>query len=763
MRRTFAAVILLGLAAAARLDAAAHVRVVLDLSQSMRKNDPGRLAILSTVLLFDLVRPNPTLGDSFEIIPFARNWQWSDRNAPPPTDTGPRISARFDRRADLIARLRGLRYDAAMTYFYPGLRAAIEDLEQTRGGAYDVRTVILITDGVPEPPTRAPAGVAPEAELELKRIQNELAPRLAAQRIRLYVLAFGGEADRHRDFFGKIVRDAAGTQLGEYFVDPLGQDLLSHMLQIFSGSFGFTADTAHRLPGTSSLDLDASTTPERVAVVVLSPRAPTPPRLQLTPPPGGTVNHHPEGVRSAGEPGGSYSLAWVLSPNPGDYGLDSDAIPGSVAVLRPTRLTLEVLPAPPLRQTERAIAKTPFPLLVRVRSPSGASGDPGAVDLSFRTLGSRVPGATGQTDYAWTSDSSAPPPGQGTLTPRGREYAILPEWQENPVDRRRTYAGFLEVEARRGGAVVGKLVAEHAHRVEVHPLLSIVPFPLSSYLAKQALGRRDRACTSFELTLNAGQLPHLDQPRYGLRAVLVARDPAVPDRELHQAVFTLDGQPVDFAGRPATPPSPWSVGRTLDGAKLLGQHELCVQIGKPTAADPARAVELPLRFTLQEDPYDEFGVIRPYTVKARIAPPTFFQRWELLLLALLVLLVASALLWYARDRPDLPDDLGYALASEGSVGPLSMQPTVETTAGARLLGLPASRRVLAAGENRFLGRIQAIADELYRFRPSRGVTVESIEPGREIPWQRGAAILAVQRTYRLRTPQRSYHFRLGYR
>ena len=69
MRRALAAFAALA-CAAVPAQAANHVRVVLDLSISMRHNDSGRLAKLSTLLLFDLVRPNPTLGDSFDVTPF---------------------------------------------------------------------------------------------------------------------------------------------------------------------------------------------------------------------------------------------------------------------------------------------------------------------------------------------------------------------------------------------------------------------------------------------------------------------------------------------------------------------------------------------------------------------------------------------------------------------------------------------------------------------------------------------------------------------
>jgi hypothetical protein len=753
MRRALAAFAALA-CAAVPAQAANHVRVVLDLSISMRHNDSGRLAKLSTLLLFDLVRPNPTLGDSFDVIPFAPDWRWTDPNAPPPTGNGVRITARLDRREELIHRLAALAYDAKMTYFYPGLLAALQDLEGTRG-AYDVRTIVLVTDGVPEQPTR-------DRELEL--IKSQLAPRLARRGIRLYVLAFGGEAAQNRNFFEQIVHAPDGKSLGEFFVDPLGRDLLTYMLQIFSGSFGYTADTARPLPGTSTLDLDASTTPAKVAVVVLCPRA-QPPFLRLIPPHGAAVNT-PEGVKSGSQDGGSYSLTWVLAPNPGDYGLASDAIPGSVALLRPTRLALEILPAPPHRQTERAIAKTPFLLRVRVKSPTGAQGDPGPVDLSFRTLGPRVAGSSNLTDYSWKSDLGAPPPGAGTVTAEGRTYDIKTDFQEDPEHPEQTYAGYLEVEARRGGAVVGALVAEHALRVDVHPWLLISPFPLSSYLAKdsssRALRRHDRACSRFALTRNAGRLPHPDRPRYAVRAALTAADPAVVGRELNQAVFSLDGQPLELAGA-NSPQGGWSLGRTLDDQQLLGEHELCVQVGKPTAGDPGRPVELSVGFTLQEDPYDEYEVIQPHTVKLSIAPPTFFEENRAVIFAAATVLAVLGLLWYLRDRPNFPDDLRYALAREGPAPTLVARPLAAASATDRLLGLAAERPVMAADEDRLLGRVRAIDQDLFLLRPARGVTVEPVGVQETIEVRRGLATLAIHRTYRLRSSLGSYLFRMEYR
>jgi hypothetical protein len=734
------------------VSAARHVRVVLDLSRSMVTNDPGRLALLSTILLHDLARPNPGLGDSFEVIPFDHDWTWVP-HGPPPVSTTPRIKAEQGKRDDFVSAIKALPYDARATYFYPGIAAALQDLKQAGGGAADVRAIVLVTDGVPLQPTR---------DEELQRIRDELGPQLEQNGIRLYVLAFGGEADRNRDFFKAMVRSPKGTQLGEFFVDPQGTKLLDYMLEIFSRSFGFSPDSAHPLQGNSTLDLDNNTTPEKVAVTVFSSN-PQPPQLHLTPPSGGSVNDRKE-VQSAGVRGGSYSLDWVLSPNRGGYGISSDAVSGSVAVLRPTRLVLEIEPAPPHKQAERALAGTRFPMRVIVRSPTGASGDPGPVDLSFRTLGERTyQPATGKSDYSWTDEAVAPPAGSGSPTAKGRAYEIMPLFREHPTAPTKPYAGYIEIESRRGEALVGSLKDAHAHRVEVHPLLSISPLPLSSYASSNALGRGEQACTQFAFHLNAGQLPHPDQPRYPLRVVLIASDPAVLDREFRKASFTLDGLPVEFEGKPSAQPGIWFKGRELAPGELLGNHNLCVRIGRPTFANPAQPQEVSLAATLLEDPYDDFKVVDPFSLKVLISAPTLLETWRAAVLTGSVLLLVTGVLWYSRNRPHFPSDLAYAVGREDSTGPLVQRELDERSGFAKLLGRIGDSPILAPGEDRVLARVRPSRANLFKVRTPRGTTVEAVGREETVQGRNNVATISVQRLYRLRSARGSYLLRMEYR
>jgi hypothetical protein len=245
--------------------------------------------------------------------------------------------------------------------------------------------------------------------------------------------------------------------------------------------------------------------------------------------------------------------------------------------------------------------------------------------------------------------------------------------------------------------------------------------------------------------------------------VLVPVNPAVLDRELSQASFTLDGLPLEVEGKPGAQPGAWYKGRPLAPSELLTNHDLCVRIGKPTAGDPSAPVELTVAATLLEDPYDEFRVIQPLTLKVLVSPPTFLERWRLALLAAGVLLTVSALLWYFRDRPVFPADLAYALGREDSSAPLSPRPLDERSPLARLLGRAGESIVIAPGDDWPLARIRPVDDKLFQLRPSRGVHVESIDRDESIPLQGGLATLAVHRTYRLRSDRGSYLFRMEYR
>lgn len=735
---------LCALALAAPASADTHVRVVLDTSQSMRRYDNPRLATLSTLLLYDLALTNSTLGDSFEVLPFHPTQRWNDESDPPPTGTGPRVRANLRDRAALARSLTGLRYDAQMTYFYPGLLESIGELEATPGGVFDVRVIVLVTDGLPEPDTR---------EEEERLIREELAPRLAKASIRLYVLAFGPQAYPNQDFFDRLVQ---GDRLGKVFADPDGSRLLENMMQIFSRSFGYVQDPVRTLPA-GPLDLAAGTAPDRVAVVLFR-RDPNPPSLVLRTPQGGAVNMA-DGIREGRETRASYQMAWVLAPRPGGHPIDATAPGATVAVLRPMPVTLEVLPTQAGSQVTRVMGrkgqKSPLEVLVR---PASGPGDPGQVDLTYQPHGDW----NGQ-EFAWDGEIDAPRAGADRLETRGRIYSISSEFKE-PDEGREYYIGRLEVIAKRGEKVQFSLQGPRAPKIYVYPWVSLSPEPPAGDAvpegasAMRALSRRERGCARFRLELE-GRLP--EQKEYSLRAVIGASAPTKGG--LAGASWSLDGLPLEIVGgAPAPYASEWTSGRPLTREKLLGEHEACVQVGKPLAGDPGKPYELPVELTLLKSPYDSPGVTKPFLLKVLIAPPTGFERWEARLWAGLSLLGLMAAFWFLRGRPDLPEDLRAAVGRSDSRALAAPRPLAEPSLAARFLGLVPERPVFSEIGGERLGVMRPVRDGLYRFRPARGVRVETPE-GQPVETAGGWADLSVHRTYHLRHGESEHQIRVEYR
>lgn len=736
---------LMACALAAPAAAGTHVRVVLDTSESMQRYDPDRLATLSTLLLYDLAPVNTTRGDSFEVIPFHSTQRWSSPSDPPPTGTGSRLRADSKNRAALARSLAGLLYDADWTYFYPGLREAAVDLEATPGGASDdVRVLVLVTDGLPEEPTRA---------AEEQRIREELLPRLEGASIRLYVLAFGPQAYPNRAFFDRLVD---GERLGKVFVDQDGSRLLESMIQIFSSSFGYTQDTPRRLP-VGSLDLAAGKDHERVAVVLFWKR-PQPPPLRLRTPQGGTVNTA-DGVREGRERRASYQITWALSPRRGLHPLDSTAAGATVAVLRPMPVTLEIRSPRSGGRVGQVMGGKEVPLEVLVRPAAGGTGDPGAFNLTYQTHGPR----TGR-DYVWYGDVQAPKAGHDKPVAEGRMYPIRPKFPV-PEEGQDFYVGHLEVVARRGARVAAELRGPQAHRVEVYPLVAIASVPALADAVPEgsstvrALGRLERGCARFRLDLTAGQLP---DPEHSLRAVLAAATPSAGS--LEDVTWTLDGLPLEMGGVGATGSvsSAWAGGRPLHTEELLGEHELCIQTGKHTTGDPGKPYEVPLELTLLKSPYDAFNVVEPFRLKVLIARKNLVERWASRLALLLSLLGLVAAAWFLRNRPDLPDDMQVAVARSGSRAGLMARPLAEASLAARLLGMVGERPVVSDVGGTRLGALKPVRDGLYRFRPASGVKVQTLEE--KTPEMTGDwANLSVHRTYRLRQGESEFLFRVEYR
>jgi von Willebrand factor type A domain len=707
-----------------------HVRVIFDTSKSMRSNDAPRLAALSTALLYDLANLNISRGDSFEVLPFDSTWPfklWT--SGPPPVHTKPQLLAQHGGRLAFLEELRKTGYDAQNTYYFPPLKVAIDDLKKTPGGTSDRRVVVLITDGVPEDPD--------------KHLITDLVSQAVSFNIRLYILALGPEAAAHSQELHEIL---GGPDKGALFVDPTGENLLGHMIEIFSRSFGFTAEKPKLLTSTLPLDLEGSQKPASVAVVSYW-RNPKAPSLNLSPPVGHGLNN-PEGLHTAEETRGSYAVRWIVTPGPGMFSLAADSPGASVAVLRPSRLSVEIRPQPG-KSIQYTMAKVELPARVLVRPPGGAKGDPGPVDLSFQTHGPKT--ASG---YMWDGKPEGPT-STGTVTPDGRHFDVLPIFPPDPVESHE-YTGWLTTEVRRGEAVIGT----EAARVLVYPFLRLSPSPPDVNAAiggeVRALQHRETACATFAYQLD-GALPHPDRPSYSLRATI---DPAMSgDPHLNRARFTLDGVVLAFFGVPGPNPGEWYTGKTLSREVLLGPHQLCVQAGRPKDADPAKPVEIPIQLELTESPYDLLPVVLPVKLIAYFSPASFLEQ-NAVWISLALLLLALALLALAfRGKPDIPSGLEFASSREGSADRMSAFALAPRWPALHFLGLNRDHPVTAEHGTVTLGWVKPVTLELYRFSPTPGVTL--LGDTKESTKQNG--LLSVRRIYLAKASGANYQFRIQHR
>lgn len=727
-----------------------QVRVVLDLSKSLRKNDPGRLAVLATQLLYDLVDPNPRLPirpDSFEVYAFDADWrEWTDPAAAPPASTRAPIVAQAQtpqaRRAFAQA-LAQLPYDGPWTYFYPGLRRALESLRSVPGHPEDIRAIVLVTDGLPEDRTR---------EAERERLAG-LRRALAESGIRLYVLAFGELASRHHDFFEDLIQGPDGRSLGRVFVDPDGRGLLPAMLEIFSVGFGYTAVPPRPAAALRGLDLDGGETPTKVAVVALAAGA-RPPSLALTPRP-----NAPGGVVQASQPGASYALQWVLGPRVGDYALATDNPAATVALLRPVRPLLQIRPGriPPdreMRQAERVMAGARFSLRALIGSAAGTAGRQPDLDLSFRTLGPR----TGPCAFRWSGDKSPPARDSAVATPEGSAHELWMQFEEDPTDPDRPYRGFVELEAKSGDRTVAALGCERAHELTVFPRIAIVPAPREAPIAPAPLAPLAQGqCVDFTLTADRpARLAALGAEPYGIRASLSVADPGTPDpadAELRGARFSLDNRPLELAGHPLAPPSPWSPGVSLTAAELLGPHRLCLDLGRPRIAATREDLTLALRLALVHPAYEDFETVAPLRVRMSILAPSAapFDWRALVPLVGVPILLLLGLRW-AEPPLALPPDLGYALwpvdPDAPPPGAPSLQPLPPPGLFARLLGRSPPRPLADPLSQEPLAWIRPCDPGLMTLEPAAGMRLAAAEGDDPTP---GAGPVAVQvrRIYQL--------------
>jgi hypothetical protein len=797
-----------------------HVRVILDTSKSMcgaacgwqdPPNDPGRLSVLSTLLLHDLLKPDPNKADhpdSFAVIPFGHE-PWTG-DLPPTSAATPRRAQGMSARPDLIKALDASRlpFDAMNTYYSPSIELALADLPalSSADGAAMTRTIVLITDGL---------SVRPEADLAY--ITERLLPSLAARQTRLFAILFGPDATQRGEAFFAAIRqaDATNVRTGRYgqhvfpgyFIVRTGDELPATMIRLFSEGFGYLHlpdDRKERIgSGTVGLNLHRGVGPTEAAIVALRLdlarlSSPLPPRLALSSPPGGSVN--PQLLLEAREPGGSYALRWELKPSPGDYPIRLlDGGNAAVFVLRPTNLTVA------LREHVAAdgrpgagpscfapgslvtMAGRPCQLDFLVASAAGTQGIPPKLTLRYWLRQPR-PGGPGD----WSINDAD---GVGIadthhwedLAAGGRRYSSPTQFSGNqiPGGIDQPYRAHVTVQVDLEHRTVAARGADDPFEVLVYPRLGLSPQPSAVKIknpASGALGPDEQACASFDLTEDFGTRLESAQGNplatggqgFNVRAFLSAERPVI-EGALRDARFTLDGETIGFQSDRSPPGSlpgfEWSRGRQRSLAELVqradpnhdgagGRHTLCVTLGATADGDPLQPPALQLAFILDHPPYDHFAVIKGLPVEVLVARAPVPGWWSVL--PFLLLLAGLPLsLWLLRVRSALPPDLGYGIATAADPLVFSTRPLPPASL-LRQLFMPRAERPVLDSLGGILGWVRPDVEDLYALRLASGVVFSGRDGAGIAPTTAGLYLLEVHKPYRLSNGEDDLWLRMQY-
>nr|VFK58069.1 MAG: von Willebrand factor type A domain-containing protein [Candidatus Kentron sp. UNK]VFK68238.1 MAG: von Willebrand factor type A domain-containing protein [Candidatus Kentron sp. UNK] len=750
-----------------------HVRVILDVSQSMvsspsrKGNDDNRNAILATLLLHDLVAPNTAGGDSFAVIPFDKNWRWKRLDAPP-AQTRSSIKAISGKRARFVKSIKALKYNAQCTYFYPGLKKALDELKAERPSSYANQVIVLITDGVPDDLCRLngkPVG-PPTRQEEKRLIIDELVPRLDEAGIALYVLAFGNEAVKNRRFFDEITRPLAIN--APIRIDPDGKGLISHMRTIFEQAFGFETRRPVELRSRPvPLDLNSKANPYRAAVLVHVPVGHLS-NIDLKPPPRGKLNaRSPLCVR---EPvvEGSYCVQWVRSPDKGKYRLSGrfrKPAKGEVTVLRPVELDLHVAPWKPKRKfpslptfkvTDKAMAERRFVFGASVTTRYGGVA-PGDVTLEYRYSFLNPEGET-----IW-SRWRAPPSNKAYRAGPARIIPLPITFPANARDEGKGYDSQVEIVIRRGSAELVRKKGRQAHTVRVWPFLSLKPLPDAAYAgAGSLLEENQQGCAEFRFQVRSGLS--------GEESFSITGRPDIPASArgpLDKAQFSLDG--IDLLPANLQPPGSaatesWSKGLNKTLADLQDAHRLCVTLGRPLKGID-RPIIIGTHFRLNASPYDEYDVVKPFRFKIRVDEPNIWDRYGGIGLMALLTLLSLLLLYYTRFRPDMPADFRYRLWADGedSRPPSEANKLPPVSSVRRVLGM-SYRYDIKSMDGEFVAELRPTRKgSLFTLDTGAGTMVSPLESEGGLLQPKGRSyVIEAGRDYRINTGERRWLFRTEY-
>lgn len=581
------------------LDSVNHVCVILDTSYSMQgytdkttkqwhePTDEGRLAVLSTVLLHDLLNLDTGQGsanDSFTVMPFQSSYpKWTDQSPPPlPSPKLVRLNTnastptqRAQARSDLIEALSDTKMPRTgeWTYYSPYIERALKADCIPDPSAQDpegtTRTIVLITDGLSDREK--------QDHRDKEYIIDVLLDRLRQKKTRLYVLYFQSDPSERsavKQFFQDIYDADQGNSYRVFpttaFDATSGKELPAAMVKLFSQAFGYEHDPQvdHKLDVGSNppahFDLAKTFEPLRAVVVALrldpsNSKLPAPDQYILNFG-GAALNQLPP--LEAQEDGGSYSAIWVQQPPTGieqTVAITDGQLADSVFVLRPTRLKVQLREyakvgtdtrrscfdkdrvEQALQQNQprfETMANKDCWLEFLVRPPGGNATDvPDQLELTFwlkKDLGSKP--------YPLISkvNGEAIDPQHHRVDPQQQGQRFHEEtifsYPQAAGSELKVQKAVVTVKIVRGDALVGGRGDDDPFRVYVYPRVEVTSFPMNLTIpeTKNPLKRKEWGDAAFNLEEQAPWIvdgvhanktdPADDQHDYVVHAYLTTDD-----------------------------------------------------------------------------------------------------------------------------------------------------------------------------------------------------------------------------------------------
>ena len=361
-----------------------HLVVLVDVSGSMRNNDPTQARQRALGLLLRLL----PAGSEVSLLTFAahphRLW-----NSP---------AWQSSQLAQVLPRLSAIDEHGAWTDIDAALRQGLQTLAPTSGGR---QHLILLTDGFVELGHGAAADAASRAQ-----VWGEDLTQARRQGVHLHTLALGGAADL------PLLRHLA-LGSGGRFVSAQAQRLTPALLDIFD-----VAAPAQRLPVRGrAFQVDASV--HAMTLLLLGSTQERLPRLLTPLGESWTPQQHPSSLTWTRT--SDYELIEIKKPQPGVWHLDADLGPRSrLSVLSDLRLQVSGVP---VNAAGGQVAK----IDISLQDTHGTIVDPALLGPCVLTRHSGLRGQLLDQEVLY----DGPRQGSVMLPDDGHFQADLPAWQEN--------------------------------------------------------------------------------------------------------------------------------------------------------------------------------------------------------------------------------------------------------------------------------------------------------------------------------------------